>query len=50
MKTALESFDVIWEHVPSHKRILGNEMADKLARDGIEVLPYTENKGKEISP
>ena len=36
MKTALEPLDVIWEHV---------QMSDKHAREGIGVLPSTENKG-----
>ena len=43
MKTALEPLNVIWEHVPSHTRIPGNDMADKLAREGIEASPPTEN-------
>ena len=49
IKTALEPLDVIWEHVPSHKGIPGNKMADKLAREGIEAPPFTENKAK-VSP
>ena len=48
MKTSPKPLDVIWEHVPRHKGIPGNEMADKLAGDGIEVLPFTKNKGEEI--
>ena len=47
MKTALEPLDVIWEHAPSHKGIPGNKMAGKLAREGIEALPSTDNKGEE---
>nr|KAF7430018.1 hypothetical protein H0235_006416 [Vespula pensylvanica] len=35
MEAALKSIDVKWNHVNGHVGIYGNEMADKLARQGI---------------
>ena len=43
MKTALKPLDVIWKHVPSQKETSGNEMAAKLAREGVEA-PRTKHK------
>ncbi|XP_031848424.1 ribonuclease H1 [Nomia melanderi] len=34
MEKALESLNILWEHVNGHSGIYGNEMADKLARAG----------------
>lgn len=36
MEKALQSLDVAWNHVNGHVGIYGNEMADKLAREGCE--------------
>ena len=36
LKKALEPIEAIWNHVPGHNGIEGNEVADRLAREGIE--------------
>ena len=36
LKKALEPIEVIWNHVPGHSGIEGNEAADQLARNSIE--------------
>lgn len=37
LEEALKPMDVIFEHVPSHQGILGNEIADQLATQAIEA-------------
>ena len=36
LRRALEPMEVIWNHVPVHNGIEGNEAADRLAREGID--------------
>ncbi|XP_043462384.1 ribonuclease H1-like [Leptopilina heterotoma] len=40
---AMKGLDVIWEHVPGHDGINGNENADRLAREGALLEPPSDS-------
>lgn len=35
---AMKSIEIIWEKVPAHSNVKGNEMADKLAVEGAKKM------------
>ncbi|XP_051153829.1 uncharacterized protein LOC127291410 [Leptopilina boulardi] len=51
---ALEPLNVVWEHIPSHQGLTGNEMADQLAKEGVnkeqimDDFEIEEEKEEEI--
>ncbi|XP_051162452.1 uncharacterized protein LOC127282324 [Leptopilina boulardi] len=49
LMSALKHMDVIWEHVPGHEGIDGNENADRLAREGALMEPESESSSSSSS-
>ncbi|XP_051161523.1 uncharacterized protein LOC127281712 [Leptopilina boulardi] len=46
---AMKNLDVVWEHVPGHDGIDGNENADRLAREGALLEPPSESSSSSSS-